>query len=236
MTRDAPAPPALAVEVSHTLGEFHLEVEFCVDGGLAVITGPSGSGKSLTLALVAGLARPDHGTITIAGDVVADSDTGVHVRSQDRQLGMVFQDGLLLPHRTVRDNVALAVRDGDRHTRRDQAGRWLDRVGAAELSARRPRELSGGQRQRVALARALAGRPRVLLLDEPFSALDHPVRVDLRALVRDVVDSTGVPALFITHDQAEAYELADTLITYDHGSVAGIHRHTQRTSPPARHP
>ncbi|MCC5951455.1 MAG: ATP-binding cassette domain-containing protein [Acidimicrobiia bacterium] len=214
----------MAVDVAHRLGGFHLDVAFTVDDGIAVIVGPSGAGKSLTLALVAGLARPDSGTIAVAGEVVADGDRGVHVRTQDRRLGMVFQDGVLLPHRTVADNVALAVRHGDRRTRRHEATGWLEKVGAGDWSARRPGELSGGQRQRVALARALAGEPRLLLLDEPFSALDQPVRVDLRALVREVVSSARVPALFITHDEAEAEELADVLIAYDHGTVASIER------------
>jgi molybdate transport system ATP-binding protein len=215
-------PPAVEVDVGHALGEFRLEASFAVGPGLAVIVGPSGSGKSLTLALVAGLARPDRGTITIAGGVVADAGTGLHVRTQERRVGMVFQDALLLPHRHVLDNVALAVRQGDRRTRRRVALGWLGRVGAGDLAARHPGRLSGGQRQRVALARALAGEPRLLLLDEPFSALDQPTRRELRHLVRRVVDETGVPALFVTHDPAEADELADTRITYDHGTVVAV--------------
>lgn len=215
-------PPSLAVDVHHTLGAFHLEAMFTVGPGLAVIVGPSGSGKSLTLALVAGLARPDRGTIAIAGRVVADASTGLHLRTQERHVGMVFQDALLLPHRHVLDNVALAVRHGDRRTRRRAALGWLERVGAGGWATRHPRRLSGGQRQRVALARALAGEPRLLLLDEPFSALDQPTRRELRRLVRSVVDETRVPALFITHDSAEADELADTRITYDHGRVVAV--------------
>jgi molybdate transport system ATP-binding protein len=219
--------PPLTVDVTHTLGEFRLDVSFQVQGGLAVIVGPSGAGKTLTLSLIAGLIRPQRGTITVAGEVVADHARNLHVRTQDRRVGMVFQDGLLLPHRTVRDNVALAVRDGDRNRRRHDANAWLARVGAADLAGRHPGELSGGQRQRVALARALAGGPRLLLLDEPLSALDPPVRAELREVVRDVVDTSGVPALFITHDPAEAEALADTLITFDHGTVVRVDRRRQ---------
>jgi len=217
-----PTPPALELDVRHTLGEFHLAVAFTVPSGLAVLTGPSGAGKSLTLALIAGLVRPDHGRVAIGGDVVADGERGLHVRTQDRRVGLVFQDALLLPHRTARDNVALAVRTGSRHKRRQVALGWLDRVGAGWLADRRPGQLSGGQRQRVALARALAGGPRLLLLDEPFSALDPPTRRELRALVRSVVAEAGVPALFVTHDPVEADELADVRITYGHGRVVAV--------------
>ncbi|WP_334144472.1 ATP-binding cassette domain-containing protein [Rhabdothermincola sp.] len=218
---------ALAVAVRRDLGEFRLEVTFTVEAGLAVVVGPSGAGKSLTLALIAGLDRPDEGTIHMDGQIVADAGRSVHVRTQDRHVGMVFQDSLLLPHRTALDNVALAVPGGHRRARRQTAMTWLERVGAAELAARHPRQLSGGQRQRIALARALARRPRLLLLDEPFSALDQPTRRDLRGLVRDIVDTAGVPALFVTHDPAEADELADTLITYEHGTAVSVERRCQ---------
>lgn len=222
---------ALAVAIRRDLGGFRLDVTFTVEAGLAVVVGPSGAGKSLTLALIAGLDRPDQGTIHIGGQVVADVGRGLHVRTQQRRVGMVFQDSLLLPHRTAVDNVALAVPGDHRRARRQTAMTWLERVGAAELAARHPRQLSGGQRQRVALARALARQPRLLLLDEPFSALDQPTRRDLRRLVRDIVDTASVPALFVTHDPPEADELADTLITYDHGVVTAIERRQRPPTP-----
>ena len=208
----------LEVAVSKRLGEFSLVAELTAAEGVTVLFGPSGSGKSLTLGLVAGLLRPDAGRIVLDDRVLAEPENGVDVPPQARSVGMVFQDGLLLPHRSALDNVALAVRDGDgRAARRARAREWLERVGAAELGAARPRTLSGGQRQRVALARALAGEPRLLLLDEPFSALDVPVRRDLRALVRELVSEQRLPTLFVTHDPAEAAALADVLVPYEHG-------------------
>ncbi|HEX4345127.1 MAG TPA: ATP-binding cassette domain-containing protein [Solirubrobacteraceae bacterium] len=215
---------AVEVDVAHRLGEFELAVAFTVQSGIAVRFGPSGSGKSMTLALIAGLLRPDSGTIAIGGRVVVDRSRGIDVSTQQRRIGMVFQDGLLLPHRTVLDNVALAVRQlSKRRERRAVARDWLERVGAAELADRRPGSLSGGQRQRVALARGLAGEPALLLLDEPLSALDLGVRRELRALIRDVIAATGVPSLLVTHDAEEAQELGDVVIEYAYGTIAGTH-------------
>jgi molybdate transport system ATP-binding protein len=218
----------LEVAVSKTLGEFRLEAEFEAGDGVTVLFGPSGAGKSLTLALVAGLLPPDRGRITLDGRTLDDPARGVRVPTQERRIGMVFQDGLLLPHRTALDNVALAVRDaGGRGARRERARHWLDQVGAGRLAGARPRTLSGGQRQRVALARALAGEPRLLLLDEPFGALDLPVRRELRALVRRLVTEEATPALFVTHDPDEARDLADVLVRYDHGRTTGAVRGPQ---------
>jgi molybdate transport system ATP-binding protein len=213
---------ALEVAVARQIGEFELDVAFTVESGLSVLSGPSGAGKTLTLALIAGLLRPDTGTIVINGQVVTDCARRIHVSTQDRRIGMVFQDGLLLPHRSVLDNVALAVRQaGGRRARRAVARSWLDRVGAAELADRRPGSLSGGQRQRVALARGLAGDPALVLLDEPLSALDSPVRRELRGLIREVIISSGIPAVLVTHDAEEADELGDVVIAYDDGRVTG---------------
>jgi molybdate transport system ATP-binding protein len=214
--------PALELAVARRIGEFDLDVAFSVESGMSVLFGPSGAGKSLTLGLIAGLMRPDIGTIAINGQVVTDCARRTYVTTQKRRIGMVFQDGLLLPHRSALDNVALAVRQASgRRARRAPARSWLERVGAEEFADRRPGSLSGGQRQRVALARGLAGEPALVLLDEPLSALGSVVRQELRKLIRGVIISSGVPAVLVTHDAEEAEELGDVIIAYDHGRVTG---------------
>jgi molybdate transport system ATP-binding protein len=213
---------ALDVAVTRHIGEFDLDVAFRVESGISVLFGPSGAGKSLTLALIAGLLRPDTGTININGEVVTDCARRLYVSTQERRIGMVFQDGLLLPHRSVLDNVALAVRQArGRRARREVAFSWLERVAAEGLADRRPGALSGGERQRVALARGLAGDPALVLLDEPLSALDAPVRRDMRVLIREVIITSCVPALLVTHDVDEAEELGDDIISYNNGRVTG---------------
>lgn len=214
---------ALDVAITRHIGTFDLDVTFAVDSGISVLFGPSGAGKSLTLSLIAGLLRPDSGTIAIGGAIVTDCTRRRYVSPQDRRVGMVFQDGLLLPHRTVLDNVALAVRQArGRRARRDIARSWLERVGAEDLGDRRPHSLSGGQRQRVALARGLAGEPALVLLDEPLSALDAAVRSELRTLIREVIITSNIPAVLVTHDADEADELGDVVIGYRDGRVTGV--------------
>jgi molybdate transport system ATP-binding protein len=213
---------ALEVTVARHIGDFDLDVAFTVESGMSVLFGPSGAGKSLTLSLIAGLIRPDAGTIVINGQVMTDSARRIYVSPQRRRIGMVFQDGLLLPHRSVLDNVALAVRQtSGRRARRAVARSWLERVGAEEFAGRQPGSLSGGQRQRVALARGLAGDPALVLLDEPLSALDAAVRGELRKLIREVIISSGVPAVLVTHDREEADQLGDVVIAYNEGRVMG---------------
>lgn len=188
---------------------------FIARPGITALVGPSGVGKSLTLACIAGLLRPVAGTITISGLVVADASAGRHVRTQHRPVAIVFQDAALLPHRSPLDNVALAVRE--RAGRRVVAEQWLHAVGAGGLATARTSRLSGGERQRVALARALAGSPEVLLLDEPFSALDDSARAELRRLVRAHVDALGITAVLVTHDRDDVDTLADAVVTLTPG-------------------
>ncbi|GIU86497.1 MAG: ABC transporter ATP-binding protein [Acidimicrobiia bacterium] len=216
--------PALDVDVTTTVGGFSVTAAFGVGPGVTALFGPSGAGKSVTVATVAGLLRPQRGTIVMDGEVVADAARGLHVPTQRRRLGMVFQDAALLPHRSPLGNVALAVRGGRRgRARRALAARWLDQVRAAHLADTPTGALSGGERQRVALARALAGEPRVLLLDEPFSALDRPTRAALRRLVRELVDAHGLTALLVTHDPEDVADLADRVVRYEPGRTVGLH-------------
>ncbi len=186
-------------------------------GSTTVVLGPSGCGKTTLLRCLAGLHRPDGGTITIGGRAFDDAATGVHVRPEERRLGVVFQNGALFPHLDVAANVGFGLARSERRGHRvDEA---LELVGLVGLGARRPDQLSGGQRQRVALARALAPRPTVLLLDEPFSSLDAVLRAQLRDDVAALLDHLGTTAVLVTHDRAEAFVLGDHLVLLRDGSV-----------------
>jgi molybdate transport system ATP-binding protein len=212
----------LEVDVRAQVGDFDLHAEFALPGGLTVLFGPSGAGKTRLLRLIAGLDEPAVGRIVLDGTCFVDTTTGRRLPVHQRRIGMVFQQAYLLPHRTVLANVALAARGASREERRDRAAEWLERTGATPFAHRRPHQLSGGQQQRAALARALAGEPRLLLLDEPFNALDLERRDRLRRLVRGLVDETGVPALFVTHDPDELAMLADQVLLAEPGRVFEI--------------
>ncbi len=176
-------------------------------GRIGCLLGPSGCGKTTALRCIAGFERPD------AGEVVTDGETlagpGIWVPPERRRIGMVFQDYALFPHLDVLANTEFGLRGGDRAARRRRAMEMLDLVGLAGQAGRMPHELSGGQQQRVALARALAPRPRMVLLDEPFSNLDAEVRTQLAHQVRDALRAEGTTALMVTHDQREAFAMAD---------------------------
>lgn len=181
--------------------------------------GPSGSGKSTILAVLAGLALPDAGRIAVGDEVWLDRARGVDVPVHARRLSYVFQGLALFPHMTALHNVAYGLRDGLRRERTSRAQALLDRVGVGHLARRRPRTFSGGEAQRVALARALARAPRLMLLDEPFSALDRELRAQLTALVRELVAELGVPLVHVTHSVAEARLLADQVVRIERGKV-----------------
>ncbi len=170
----------LSVTLTKRFPGFTLDVSWEADDRIVALFGPSGAGKSLTLGCLAGLVRPDTGRIVVNGRTFDDVAGGVHLPPQARRLGYVFQGYALFPHLTVAENVAFGLRDRPRAERRRRAGEVLERLGLGEVADRHPRELSGGQQQRVALGRALAPDPELLLLDEPLSALDAPLRRQLR--------------------------------------------------------
>jgi sulfate/thiosulfate transport system ATP-binding protein len=185
------------------------------DGGLTALLGPSGSGKSTLLRVIAGLEEPDEGRV-----VIADEDTTA-VRVQDRNVGFVFQHYAAFKHMTVFDNVAfgLRIRGEGNGTIRERVGKLIELVHLQGFERRYPNQLSGGQRQRMALARALAVEPRVLLLDEPFGALDAKVRNELRAWLRRLHDEVHVTTIFVTHDQEEAMDVAEQIVVMNDGRI-----------------
>jgi sulfate transport system ATP-binding protein len=202
------------------------------EGELVALLGPSGSGKTTLLRTIAGLERQDRGEV-LFGDINANQ-----LAVQERRIGFVFQHYALFKHMTVLGNIAFGLRARPRRTRpselviRARVEELLALVQLEGLEARYPRQLSGGQRQRVALARALAIDPRVLLLDEPFGALDAKVRKDLRKWLRALHDRTRHTTLFVTHDQEEAFELADRVAILDHGRIVQLGRpHDILTNP-----
>jgi putative spermidine/putrescine transport system ATP-binding protein len=206
LTKSFPASAAPAVD-SLTLA---LE-----PGTLTALLGPSGCGKTTTLSMVAGLLDPD------AGDILFGSQSVLSLPPERRPVAMVFQRALLFPHLTVADNIAfgLRMRHTPRRERHRQVAQMLDLVQLSGYGERRIHQLSGGQEQRVALARALITLPRVLLLDEPFSALDASLRTEMRALLRRVQQQLGLTTVFVTHDQDEAVQLADHIAFMVDGRV-----------------
>lgn len=207
----------LRVDIEVSVPGFVVTASFAAQNGITVLAGPSGSGKSVTLQAIAGTIRPSRGTIACDDVVFADVGKRVHVRSQHRRLGVVYQHAALLDHRSPLDNVTLAVRHGDLNQKRATASELLQRVGAGALLSAKTRSLSGGERQRVALARALAGSPRLMLLDEPFSSLDASSRDEMRLLLRSLVAERHIIALVVTHDREDVDALADRVVRYEPG-------------------
>jgi sulfate transport system ATP-binding protein len=197
------------------LDDVSLEVP---QGSLTSLLGPSGSGKSTLLRIIAGLEVPDSGTIMIDGTDVS------HVRPQKRGIGFVFQHYAAFTHMTVRENVAfgLRIRKRPKDEIRDRVDELLALVGLTQWAQQRPSQLSGGQRQRMALARALAVQPKVLLLDEPFGALDATVRAELRAWLRRLHDEQHVTTVLVTHDQEEAMEVSDRIAVMSTGTIEQV--------------
>ncbi len=207
----------LQVNFEKELSDFKLRVQFDIGAEILVLFGASGAGKTLTLNCLAGLVTPERGRIALNGSVLFDDAARVNLPARVRRVGYVFQQYALFPHLTVRENVAFGAQG-----RASQVDELLELVGLASLATRHPSLLSGGQQQRVALARALAIEPRVLLLDEPFSALDAPTREQLRHELRAIQRRVQVPTVFVTHDLGEAYFLADKLAVIERGELLQV--------------
>ncbi len=197
----------------------------CAPGELTALIGPSGSGKTSILRCIAGLLRADNGHIHCADQVWFDAERKIHLSPQQRRVGFVFQDHALFPHLNARNNVAVALEHLPRRMRLAQADELLERVRLGGLERRMPSQLSGGQRQRVALARALARDPAVLLLDEPFSAVDQMTRRKLQEELARLHREIPIPILLVTHDINEAAALADRMVVLSRG-------HTLQSGPP----
>jgi len=218
--------------VNKRYGEFTAldDVDFSVrSGSLTALLGPSGSGKSTLLRVIAGLDEPDTGTITINGRDVT------RVSPQRRGIGFVFQHYAAFKHMNVRDNVAygLKIRRRPKAEIEEKVDNLLETVGLSGFQSRYPGQLSGGQRQRMALARALAVDPQVLLLDEPFGALDAKVREDLRAWLRRLHDEVHVTTVLVTHDQSEALDVADRIAVLNEGRIEQVGSPTEVYDQPA---
>ena len=212
----------IQIDVTRTLGNFPLAPKLQVGPGITVLFGQSGAGKTLTLEAIAGLLTPDRGRIAIHDRPVFDADGGLNVPPYDRQLGYVVQSYALFPHLTVAENVAYGVFDLPRAERDQRVDGLLRTLGIQDLADRRPSQISGGQAQRTALARALVRRPRALLLDEPFAALDEGVALTLRRELRRLVRDLDLPVLMVTHDLTEASHIGDRIAVMDAGQVLQV--------------
>ena len=206
---------ALEVSLKKRLHSFELDASFTVSrGALKVLIGPSGAGKSTIVRLIAGLERPDHGTIAYNGETWVDTEKGIFLPTQKRRVGFVFQDYTLFPHLSVYKNVAFSAQDTG------EIERLLKLFGIFHLKDRMPQNISGGERQRCAICQNLARKPKVLLLDEPFSALDAENRRKLRRELKDLKEELSIPIIHVTHDLNEALVLGDDILSIVLGKVA----------------
>ncbi|MEX0790335.1 MAG: ABC transporter ATP-binding protein [Actinomycetota bacterium] len=200
-------------------GELSIPVEV---PEVTVLFGPSGSGKTTILRCIAGLERPDAGRVAYGSEVWSDAGTGAWVKPQNRRVGLLHQDYALFPQRTVAGNVGYGLRRQPSPQRDARVEDLLQRFGLSELSGRSARKLSGGQQQRAALARALAPNPRLLLLDEPLSALDAPTRESLGIELRSLLTRSAIPSILVTHDRSEALSLGDRMAVVIDGRIRQV--------------
>jgi len=209
----------LEVRIKKSLPGFNLDVNFSINQEILAILGPSGSGKTMTLQCIAGLIQPDKGYIKLNDKVLLDSAKGIKLKPRVRRVGFVFQNYALFPHLTVEDNIAYGINHLPKDEVKTRVSELMAKTHIAGLGSRFPRQLSAGQQQRVSLARALAPEPELLLLDEPFSALDSQVKERLELELMNLQNYYKGNILFVTHDLTEGYKIASKIAVYESGRV-----------------
>ena len=212
----------LEVKIEKELRNFTLRADFSLRDEVFALLGASGCGKSMTLKCIAGLERPDRGRIVLDGEVLFDNERGIDLPPQKRRVGYLFQNFALFPNMTIADNIRFVAR-GTRQQREERVRENLARFALSELGNAYPMELSGGQQQRAALARILASDAKILLLDEPFSALDHYLKWKLELELREVLRAYDGAALLVSHDRGEVYRMASRAAVIDRGQMQAVH-------------
>jgi molybdate transport system ATP-binding protein len=212
----------IEVHIEKSLGSFHLQVDFTAGNEVLALLGGSGSGKSMTLRAIAGIETPDKGRIVVDDTVFFDSEQKINLTPQQRQVGLLFQNYALFPTMTVVENIMMGVRSGSKAEKRALAEDALKRFALDGLGDRRPSQLSGGQQQRAALARILVGKPKILMLDEPFSALDSHLRDQMEQEVLDIIREFGGTTLLVSHSRDEVFRMADRIAVYDSGHIDAL--------------
>ena len=221
------------VDIEKNFGDFRLRANFSAENEILSLLGASGCGKSMTLKCIAGIEKPDRGRIVLDGVTLFDSEQRINLSPQARRTGILFQNYALFPNMTVLDNIrAGARRERDSVSRENLIGEIMESFGLKELSGRYPHELSGGQQQRAALARILVSGPNILLLDEPFSALDSHLRFRLEREVAEILRNFGKTVIFVSHDRDEVYRLSDKIAVMNNGSIEVIGEKKQVFSAP----
>lgn len=214
---------SIYVDIEKRLGSFHLRMKLEAEDEILALLGASGCGKSMTLKCIAGIEKPDRGKIVVDGTTLFDAEKRINLSPQMRRTGLMFQNYALFPNMTVLQNLrAGARRDGDKTQREARVFEAAERFGLTELLERYPHQLSGGQQQRTALARILLSQPRILLLDEPFSALDSHLRFRLEREMAEVLRRFGKTVLLVSHDRDEVYRLSDRVAVMGNGTIETI--------------
>jgi molybdate transport system ATP-binding protein len=198
---------------------FTLDVQWDMGDELLALFGFSGSGKTLTLQCIAGLISPDRGYINVNGRLYFDSVSRLDLKKQERRVGYVYQDSALFPHMSVKENISYGLTGRGTPGRAERVSEMMELFRLGSLAKALPSEISGGQKQRVALARALIGRPEILMLDEPFSALDRPIRAKMHDIIKEIRSEFAIPVVLVTHDFSEVRKLADKVIVYSAGKI-----------------